>query len=1005
MCFSRRSHVEKEPAPKNISEIDPNRIIYCKTFSVHEGKADNTAVISVFGNVSMYLRKKMMMELYQIWLYRILVGTTGDMHILGGTDVTRRPPQPPLGGGGRNARVLSGTPASAEAIRHRRHVVLTHHRAAVNGQTSSTTAVKRWVRIGEGKGGDGSDEFRPESGFYVPVVNYDAKFNDRRDMNEFPSGKYACPVPACRVAVAPWLGRQPSTKAKWVRFRLVPLSDFRTSDLPDDAAGRRAFSVIILFPFLAFRRCSILASLQFSSALKTLVLKAAQTSPHSTSVHGTLHRNCSGPTGRVSGLFNRDDGGFATALTPCEPITILERGNSGLVRLLAYHRDEPGSIPGVVTSGFSHVAIVPDDAAVRRGFSEFLMFSPPLLIHSDAAPYSPRFTLIGSPWLEAHMLREYRLFRLDVRKSRGRKSVNIAGAKGSRFRAAPDCTAISGPSHFHLCFRPERGDVTGETRGWRSYGCGWSLKGSGKGGRCTRPDTRRRLGNIVLSMHITAREKWGRWLPEKRYKTATAVVLERCGLGRPRRHPDTARSISAGTPERGLASDWLFQATRGPLMARLSAGVQVFGHWLANGVPNFFWQVRPFFWRVQLESDLKRLLHVCILKGDTSRNQRNIAGIEAALRPWQLGRMIPLWSAIAFREMGEMKRDENGKQCRTTRAGKREIPKKTSRLAASSGMILTCENPGVTRHAETTVPVYYFMWDLAVGIAETCVLVSPVSLPRFLTLEAGIHATLKRMRYCTASPEKSTERQWQHTGLGQTFLQTINTPFLVSETGSSAHFLSPHPFSLAEGVVARTSTGRATPVDTASCLRNDAQKKHGSCSWRQEHCLVVSLPAITPISSAPFPRDSIHNCGLSASLLMPYTMRGLSGVYRPSQNASHVHVFCTSHTGSSRRRTEDSSSAMTIQAMVALGNLSDVHLPPRHFLPYGRPFPANVTLNPPKTYSEQDSLHPQLSPTMTDPNHGRVHPRLTPPKTNSTQDWLHPRLAPPKTEFTQDWLD
>ncbi|KAJ8895343.1 hypothetical protein PR048_000675 [Dryococelus australis] len=43
MCFFRRSHVEKEPAPKDISEIDSNRIICWKTFPVHEGKADNTA--------------------------------------------------------------------------------------------------------------------------------------------------------------------------------------------------------------------------------------------------------------------------------------------------------------------------------------------------------------------------------------------------------------------------------------------------------------------------------------------------------------------------------------------------------------------------------------------------------------------------------------------------------------------------------------------------------------------------------------------------------------------------------------------------------------------------------------------------------------------------------------------------------------------------------------------------------------------------------------------------
>ncbi|KAJ8873072.1 hypothetical protein PR048_026688 [Dryococelus australis] len=88
MCFFRRSHVEKEPAPKDISEIDPNRIICWKTLPIHEGKADNIAVINVFGNASMYSHKKMTMELGdQRWLHRKLVGTVGDMNILASSQV------------------------------------------------------------------------------------------------------------------------------------------------------------------------------------------------------------------------------------------------------------------------------------------------------------------------------------------------------------------------------------------------------------------------------------------------------------------------------------------------------------------------------------------------------------------------------------------------------------------------------------------------------------------------------------------------------------------------------------------------------------------------------------------------------------------------------------------------------------------------------------------------------------------------------------------------------
>ncbi|KAJ8868382.1 hypothetical protein PR048_029898 [Dryococelus australis] len=49
------------------------------------------------------------------------------------------------------------------------------------------------------------------------------------------------------------------------------------------------------------------------------------------------------------------------------------------VRLLASHLGEPGSIPGGFASGFSHVGIVPDDAAGRRVFSGISRFPHPLI--------------------------------------------------------------------------------------------------------------------------------------------------------------------------------------------------------------------------------------------------------------------------------------------------------------------------------------------------------------------------------------------------------------------------------------------------------------------------------------------------------------------------------------------------------------------------------------------------------------------------------------------------
>ncbi|KAJ8873598.1 hypothetical protein PR048_024416 [Dryococelus australis] len=68
----------------------------------------------------------------------------------------------------------------------------------------------------------------------------------------------------------------------------------------------------------------------------------------------------------------------------------VEGTGAAVVRLLASHLGEPGSIPG----GLSRVGSVPDDAADRRVFSEVSSVSPAV---------SPRFTVIGT--LKAIMLR------------------------------------------------------------------------------------------------------------------------------------------------------------------------------------------------------------------------------------------------------------------------------------------------------------------------------------------------------------------------------------------------------------------------------------------------------------------------------------------------------------------------------------------------------------------------------------------------------------------------
>ncbi|KAJ8896824.1 hypothetical protein PR048_002170 [Dryococelus australis] len=64
---------------------------------------------------------------------------------------------------------------------------------------------------------------------------------------------------------------------------------------------------------------------------------------------------------------------------------IVEGRGGVVVRLLASHQGEPGSIPFGVAPGFSHVGIGPDDAADGRVFSGISRFPRPLipaLIHT-----------------------------------------------------------------------------------------------------------------------------------------------------------------------------------------------------------------------------------------------------------------------------------------------------------------------------------------------------------------------------------------------------------------------------------------------------------------------------------------------------------------------------------------------------------------------------------------------------------------------------------------------
>ncbi|KAJ8884567.1 hypothetical protein PR048_016424 [Dryococelus australis] len=67
--------------------------------------------------------------------------------------------------------------------------------------------------------------------------------------------------------------------------------------------------------------------------------------------------------------------------------TLLRGHGDVVVRLLTSHKGKPGSSPGAVAPGFSHMGVVPDDASGRRVFSR--VSPPPPALYSGAAPYSP----------------------------------------------------------------------------------------------------------------------------------------------------------------------------------------------------------------------------------------------------------------------------------------------------------------------------------------------------------------------------------------------------------------------------------------------------------------------------------------------------------------------------------------------------------------------------------------------------------------------------------------
>ncbi|KAJ8882181.1 hypothetical protein PR048_018669 [Dryococelus australis] len=130
----------------------------------------------------------------------------------------------------------------------------------------------------------------------------------------------------------------------------------------------------------------------------------------------------------------------------------LGRG-SLVVRLLASNLGEPGSIPGGVAPEYLHVEIVPDDVA---GLWVFFFREPPVSFpfHSGPAPYSPRFTLIGSQDLDVQSRRNlstHSFIHSDVSQTPARRCLKL--------ESAPRC--CSKADKLAICSRPAEDDIKG----------------------------------------------------------------------------------------------------------------------------------------------------------------------------------------------------------------------------------------------------------------------------------------------------------------------------------------------------------------------------------------------------------------------------------------------------------------------------------------------------------------------------------------------------------------
>ncbi|KAJ8898099.1 hypothetical protein PR048_003459 [Dryococelus australis] len=344
-----------------------------------------------------------------------------------------------------------------------------------------------------------------------------------------------------------------------------------------------------------------------------------------------------------------------------ENIKLLGARGGVMVRILACHLGEPGSILGGVAPGFSHLGIVPYDAAGRWVYLGDLPFPGPFL--SGDVPYTPRFTLVGSQDFDAesrpNLSTEHGIVILS---SRGPKRFYTRAGETGDPRENPQTNGIA-HHDFHL---RKSGDAAGDLTQLALVG----------GERANRSAT------VPPPPRAIHQSKFKKGLERRRF---AAILLPRDR--RDASEEDHRALVPASTPSTATVEEVSLDDADAT----------------AKGLVN------PIIQNIRLitsEVDARNPTSVMHLIALWCKSWVEVARplvLQGHLVETQEGNQYRRWKALPVHFVQNARDPQYRPKNRTLGRsgagmqgrGKQEYPESTRRQAASSGTIATRENPGV----------------------------------------------------------------------------------------------------------------------------------------------------------------------------------------------------------------------------------------------------------------------------------------------------------------------